>query len=101
MSKLLYAMKHKNQYEVEENKRKQAEIARLRREGLFRVALNQQLSLIRYCLDSSDVSGVEVTVMPKSIVYFGMSLGYEEMSEFEITQISKNEYLFQSKELIH
>lgn len=101
MSRLLYAIKSKNRYEVEEEKRRKIDIEKLRQEGLFRVSLNTKLATIKNCLDAPNVSGVVVNVSKDALVNFGLSRGYEEMSEFELNQESANKFIFRSKELIH
>lgn len=99
-SRLLYVIKNKGQYEKNERRQRKIEVDNLRREGLFRVALNNQLSIIQACLDDPRVTGVEVEVSEESLIDFGRSFGYEEMKDFQIRQVgAANKFKFRRKEV--
>ena len=100
LSRLRYAIKNKNRYEKEERERRKVEIDSLRREGLYRVALNNQLGVIQACLDDPSVSAVVIEVDDSSLIDFGRSLRYEEMKDFQVRQAgSANIFKFRRKEI--
>lgn len=99
-SKLLYTIRNKGRYEKDERRKRKIEVNNLRREGLFRVALNNQLNTIQACLTDPRVSSVTIEVDPESSIDFGRSLGYEEMKDFQIRQAgSANRFRFRRKEI--
>lgn len=99
-SKLLYVIQNKNRYEKEERKKRKTEVENLKREGMFRVALDNQLSVIRNCLEDPEVTSVIITVEDTSLIDFGRALGYEEMKDFQIRQAgSPQVYRFRRKEV--
>jgi hypothetical protein len=85
-SELFYVMKHKNRYEKEEQKQRKIEIENLREDGLFRVALNNELDVIKNIFEDSSVEAIELTVDSNSYSLFGKAFGYEEMQSYNIRQ---------------
>lgn len=85
-SELFYVMKHKNRYEKEEQKQRKLEIEALKEDGMFRVALNNELDIIKNIFEDSNIEAIELTVDKNSIILFGKAFGYEEMQSYNIMQ---------------
>lgn len=97
---LAYVIKNKNAYEKAERKRRQAELEELREDGIFRVALNSEISVLRTLLSDSDVECVDVEVNPDFLAHFHGALDYEEMKEFKCQQGREaTKFRFRSKEI--
>ena len=86
MLNTVYVLKHKNEYEREERKRRKQEIDDLRADGVFRVALNKEIGTIRTLLDDEDVEYVDIEVSDEQLVNFHAALNFEELKEFKILQ---------------
>lgn len=82
--RLLYVIKHKNEYERAERKRRKIELEELKTEGLFRVALNKELGVIRSILEDDNIEFVDVEIDPNMLINFHGALNYEEMKEFRL-----------------
>ena len=99
---LAYVLKHKNEYEKAERKKRKQELEDLRNDGIFRVALNKELGIIRTLLEDPSISCVDIEVNPDHLANFHGSLdGYEEMKEFVITNIENDatKFRFRRKEI--
>lgn len=83
---LAYVIKHKNEYEKEERKRRKIELEELRTEGIFRVALNSEIAVLRTLLEDDNVECVDVEINPDYLANFHGALDYEEMKEFRRQQ---------------
>lgn len=79
---LLYVLKNKNKYEREERERQRQELEELRADGVFRVALNKDIAILRTILSDSSVSSVDIEVAEEYLPSFHKALYYEEMKEF-------------------
>lgn len=97
---LIYAIKNKNKNEKDERKRRKQEIDELREDGIFRVALNKDIEIIRTLLSDLDVEHVDIEVNPKYLTNFHRALYFEEMKEFEWRQGKDNMFRFRRKEII-
>ena len=97
---LLYVIKHKNEYEKLERKRRKQELDELKQDGLFRVALNKELSIIRTILDDDSIKYVDVEINDKYLINFHGALNFEEISEFRIRQgRDATKFRFERKEI--
>lgn len=85
-SEFFYVLTHKNKYEKEEKQQRQIEIDNLREDGLFRVALNNKLGIIKNLFEDITINAIELTVDENSMIQFGKSFGYEEMQAYNIRQ---------------
>lgn len=83
-SEFWYVVQNRNRYEKEENKQREADIENLRNEGLFRVALNNELDIIKNIFEDSSIKYVELKVDGDSYMAFGAAFGYEEMQAFDV-----------------
>lgn len=100
MSEIMYVLKHKNMYEKEERKRRQQELEALREEGIFRVALNKDLEVLKTLFSDPEVEFVNIKIPEEFLSKFAGALYFEEMSEFRWTQIASDTYRFARKEII-
>lgn len=100
-SELFYVMKNKNRYEKEEQKQRKLEIESLREDGLFRVALNNELEIIKNIFEDRSIEAVEITVDENNIIAFGRAFGYEEVQAYNIRQKpnSTNVFIITRKEV--
>lgn len=100
-SELWYVITHKNKYEKEEQKQRKLEIDNLKEDGLFRVALNNELDIIKNIFEDSDITAVELEVDENSLVLFGRAFGYEEMQSYNIMQKANetNVFIITKKEI--
>lgn len=100
-SEFWYVFTHKNKYEKEERKQRNLEIENLKEDGLFRVALNNQLDIIKNIFEDENIQSVEVEVDDNSLVLFGRAFGYEEMQSYLIAQKpgATNVFIISKKEV--
>lgn len=100
-SELLYVIKNRNRYEKDEEANRRQEVESLREEGLFRVALNNELDIIRNIFEDGTIESVEITVDAKSMQDFGAAFGYEEMQAYDMQQKfgTVNTYIVRKKEI--
>jgi len=85
-SELWYVFRNKNKYEKQEKRRRQQEIDTLRKDGLFRVALNNELTLLSNIFEDPTVEAIEIQIDQNKLADFGNTLGYEEMKLFSFRQ---------------
>lgn len=85
-SELLYVWKNKNKYEKEEKKQRKQEIENLRQDGLFRVVLNNELSLIGNIFEDPSVDAIEIQIDKNKLAAFGNTVAYEEMKLYTFRQ---------------
>lgn len=85
-SEFWYVVLNKNKYEKAEKRRRQQEIDSLRKDGLFRVALNNELTLLSNIFEDPTVEAVEIQIDSDKLADFGNTLGYEEMKLFSFRQ---------------
>lgn len=99
MSEIMYVLKHKNLYEKEERKRRQQELEELREDGMFRVALNKDIEVLRALFSDPEVEVITVNIPEDLLSKFLSAIYFEEMSEFKIKQVSADKYRFSRKEI--
>lgn len=100
-SEFFYVLTHKNKYEKEEKRQRQIEIDNLREDGLFRVALNNKLGIIKNLFEDLTIDAIELTVEENSMIQFGKAFGYEEMQAYIVQQKpgSSNVFIIKRKEV--
>lgn len=99
MSEIMYVLKHKNMYEKEERKRRQQELESLREDGIFRVALNKDIEVLRTLFSDPEVEYINIKIPEDLLSKFLSAIYFEEMNEFKIKQIAADKYRFSRKEI--
>jgi len=100
-SELLYVIKNRNRYEKEEETKRKENLESLKQEGLFRVALNNKLDIIRNIFEDGTIESVELTIDPEHMGDFGAAFGYEEVQTYDMIQKlgTVNTYIVRKKEI--